>query len=126
MQRVYGSARGEDLPNSSDCNGLQAAGDAPEAKASIRADWAQEACKLLPLPMVALQPHHAVIEGAPVRSQETQPAPNYCHGEQEILFHDDGPEEDATEVDLDEAGVTQRTPDLIGHSDAAGRTFLGH
>ena len=60
------------------------------------------------------------------RSQEAQSSSNDRHGEQEILLHDDRPEEDTTKVDLDETGVTKRAPDLIGNGDAAGRTMLGH
>jgi hypothetical protein len=66
------------------------------------------------------------VSAGPFRSQEAQSSSNYRHGEQEILLHDDRPKEDAPKVDLDEAGVTQRAPDLIGNGDTARRTMLGH
>ena len=71
-------------------------------------------------------PASTSVSGGLFRSQETQSSSNYRHGEQKILLHDDRPEEDTTKVDLDEAGVTQRAPDLIGNGDPAGRTMLGH
>lgn len=65
-------------------------------------------------------------QGGMGSSQETPPAPNYRHGEQEILLHDDRPQERPAKVHLDEPGVTERTPDLILDGDAAGRTLFGH
>jgi len=59
-------------------------------------------------------------------SQHAQPAPDHCHGEQEVLLHDERPQQRPTEVDADQAAFTERAPDFITDRYPAGRTTLGH